>query len=82
MRTHNDYLCNVEYVARAWDINIKDSCLAATTVGHNLALLVTISGPDLFTGPRMVLLDSTQPEDFCRTVEAGKHNLRRAWSRP
>jgi len=33
VRTHNDYLCNVEYKSRAWDINATDSCLVATTVG-------------------------------------------------
>ena len=67
-RTHNDYLCNVEYKSRAWDINTTDTCLVATTVGHNLALLVTISGP-IFHGAKIVLLDSTQPEDFCRIVQ-------------
>jgi non-ribosomal peptide synthetase component E (peptide arylation enzyme) len=43
-RTHNDYLCNVEYASKAWDINVNDTCLVATTVGYNLALLITGSG--------------------------------------
>ena len=71
VRTHNDYLCNVEYKSRAWDINTTDTCLVATTVGHNLALLVTISGP-IFHGAKIVLLDSTQPEDFFRAVAEEK----------
>lgn len=71
VRTHNDYLCNVEYVSYAWDINTTDTSLVATTVGHNLALLVTISGP-IFHGAKIVLMDSTRPEDFCRLVEEEK----------
>lgn len=71
VRTHNDYLCNVEYKSRAWDINTTDTCLVATTVGHNLALLVTISGP-YFHGAKIVLLDSTVPEDFFRVAAEEK----------
>ena len=71
VRTHNDYLVNVEYVSRAWDVHVKDTCLVGTTVGHNLALLVTISGA-IFQGAKIVLLDSSLPKDFCRMVEEEK----------
>jgi len=71
LRTHNDYICNIEYKSRAWDLNVKDTCLVATTVGHNLALLVTVTGP-VFHGAKMVMLDSTYPADFCRTVQNEK----------
>jgi 2,3-dihydroxybenzoate-AMP ligase/mycobactin salicyl-AMP ligase len=67
-RTHNDYICNVEYKSRAWHINVTDTCLVATTVGHNLALLVCITGP-LFHGATIVMLDSTYPRDFCQMVQ-------------
>ncbi|MEW6663741.1 MAG: AMP-binding protein [Thermodesulfobacteriota bacterium] len=67
-RTHNDYLCNIEYASKAWDLNVTDICLVATTVGHNLALLVTVTA-SVFHGATMVLLDSTKPEDFCRIVQ-------------
>jgi 2,3-dihydroxybenzoate-AMP ligase len=70
-RTHNDYLCNIEYTSKAWDLNVTDTCLVATTVGHNLALLVTVTA-SIFHGATMVLLDSTKPEDFCRIVQAEK----------
>ena len=70
-RTHNDYLSNVEYVSKAWFLSPDDVCLVATTVGHNLALLVTINGA-VFNGAKVVLLDSTRPEDFCRLVEREK----------
>ncbi len=67
-RTHNDFICNVEYKSRAWDVNSTDTCLVATTVGHNLALLVTISGP-IFHGAKVVVLDSSRPEDACRAIQ-------------
>jgi non-ribosomal peptide synthetase component E (peptide arylation enzyme) len=70
-RTHNDYICNVEYKSRAWHINVTDTCLVATTVGHNLALLVCITGP-LFHGATIVMLDSTYPQDFCQIVQDEK----------
>lgn len=71
VRTHNDYLCNVEYKSRAWDINTTDISLVGTTVGHNLALLVSISGP-IFHGGKIVLLDSTKPQAFCEIAQAEK----------
>jgi non-ribosomal peptide synthetase component E (peptide arylation enzyme) len=70
-RTHNDYICNVEYKSRAWYQNVTDTCLVASTIGHNLALLVCVTGP-IFHGATVVLLDSTYPEDFCRTVQDEK----------
>ena len=59
VRTHNDYLCNVEYASLAWDINTTDISLVGTTVGHNLALLIAVSGP-IFHGAKIVLIDSTR----------------------
>jgi 2,3-dihydroxybenzoate-AMP ligase/mycobactin salicyl-AMP ligase len=71
VRTHNDFLCNVEYKSRAWDMNITDTSLVATTVGHNLALLVSVSGA-LFHGAKIVMLESTRPEDMCRAIQDEK----------
>ena len=70
-RTHNDYLCNVEYKSRAWDMNVTDTCLVASTVGHNLALLVCVTGP-IFHAAKVVLVDSTYPDDFCRAIQDEK----------
>ncbi|MFC1580232.1 (2,3-dihydroxybenzoyl)adenylate synthase [Thermodesulfobacteriota bacterium] len=67
-RTHNDYICNLEYTAKAWDLNATDTVLVATTVGHNLALVACVT-PAVFQGARLVLLDSTYPRDFCRAVQ-------------
>jgi len=79
-RTHNDYLCNVEYKSRAWHINVGDTCLVATTVGHNLALLVCITGP-LFHGATVVMLDSTYPGTSVRSCRMKKLPAP-AWCRP
>jgi len=70
-RTHNDYICNIEYKSRAWDINPTDTCLVVATVGHNLALLVCVSA-SVFNGAKIVILDSTYPADFCKTVQSEK----------
>ncbi|MEJ2221468.1 MAG: AMP-binding protein [Desulfobacterales bacterium] len=70
-RTHNDYICNIEYKSRAWHMNVTDTCLVATPVGHNLALLVCIAGP-VFHGATIVMLDSTYPGDFCQLVQDEK----------
>jgi len=70
-RTHNDYISNLEYVAKAWDLNATDTVLVATTVGHNLALVACVT-PAVFQGAKQVTLDSTRPEEFCRIVEEEK----------
>ena len=67
-RTHNDYICNVEYTSRAWFLNPSDTCLVGTTVGHNLALLVTVTGAVLH-GAKIVLIDSTRPETILQAVQ-------------
>lgn len=70
-RTHNDYICNVEYKSLAWDINPTDSCLVVATVGHNLGLLVCVTA-SVFHGAKIIMQDSTYPEDFCRSVQEEK----------
>ena len=70
-RTHNDYICNIEYKSKAWDLNVTDTVLVAATVGHNLALLVCVTG-SVFHGAKQVLLDSTYPQDFCQIVQEDK----------
>jgi len=70
-RTHNDYICNIEYKSKAWDMNVTDTVLVAATVGHNLALLVCITG-SVFHGAKQVMLDSSYPQDFCQVVQDEK----------
>ena len=66
-RTHNDYLCNIEYHARAWEITSNDTLLVITPVGHGMAMHWGIGGA-FFNRAKLVLLDSTQPEDICETI--------------
>lgn len=67
-RTHNDYLCNVEYHSRTWEITSNDTLLVVTPVTHNMALHWGIGGA-LFNFAKLVLLDSTDPKIICQTIE-------------
>lgn len=69
-RTHNNYLCNVEYLHKAGEMNTKDVCLLTVPVGHNLALLNVVGA--IFWGYKLVLLDSTRPEDICSMIQSEK----------
>ena len=69
-RTHNDYICNVEYLHKAWEMNIRDVSLVVVPVGHNLALLNVVGA--VLMGYKLVLLDSTKPQDICSTIERQK----------
>ena len=70
-RTHNDYLVNVEYHSRAWEITSNDTLLVVTPVGHGMAMHWGI-GTALFNFARLVLLDSTEPEKICETIQSEK----------
>jgi len=67
-RTHNDFLCRVEYTARAWELTSMDSMLICAPVGHDLSFSIGLC-PTLFTFGKMVMLDSTQPEDVCLIIQ-------------
>jgi len=69
-RTHNDYICNVEYLHRGWEMSPSDTELVVVPVGHNLALL-NVVGSVLY-GYRLVLSDSTIPSDICSLIEREK----------
>ncbi|HUL23940.1 MAG TPA: AMP-binding protein [Thermodesulfobacteriota bacterium] len=69
-RTHNDYICNVEYLHKAWEMNVKEVSLVVVPVGHNLALLNVVGA--VLTGYKLVLLDSTKPRDVCSIIEREK----------
>jgi len=69
--THNNYLCRVEYAARRWELNSRESCLAVAPVGHDL-IFVSLICSTIFTFGRLVMLDSTEAEDICRTIQSEK----------
>jgi 2,3-dihydroxybenzoate-AMP ligase/mycobactin salicyl-AMP ligase len=68
VRTHNDLICDVEYKDRAWELTNNDICLTMAPVGHDMTFTVAICGT-IFAFGKLVLLDSTLPEDFCKTVQ-------------
>jgi 2,3-dihydroxybenzoate-AMP ligase/mycobactin salicyl-AMP ligase len=70
-RTHNEYICNAEYVARIGEMSSEDIWLVTVPVGHNLGLLIGVTGC-IFMGAKLVLLDSTRPEDVCSTLQREK----------
>jgi len=67
-RTHNDYLCRVEYAARAWELTSNDIMLITAPIGHDLSFSLGLC-TTLFTFGKVVMLDSTQAEDICRTIQ-------------
>lgn len=69
-RTHNDYICNVEYLHKVGEMNTSEICLLVVPVGHNLALLNVVGS--IFFGYKLVLLDSTRPQDICGTIQSEK----------
>ena len=69
-RTHNDYICNVEYLHKAGEMNTSDVCLLVVPAGHNLALSNVVGS--FFGGYKLVLVDSTRPQDICSTIQSEK----------
>ena len=71
VRTHNSYICNVEYHSRAWEITSNDTLMVVTPVGHSMAMHWGI-GAAFLNFAKLVLLDSTQPEDICDWIQKEK----------
>ena len=71
VRTHNCYICNVEYHSRVWEITSNDVLMVVTPVGHSMAMHWGI-GAAFLNYAKLVLLDSTQPEDICYWIEKEK----------
>jgi len=69
-RNHNDYISNVEFQHRRWEMCNSDVCLLFVPVCHNLALLNVVG--TILVGYKLVLLDSTRPLDICTTIQNEK----------
>jgi 2,3-dihydroxybenzoate-AMP ligase len=69
-RTHNDYICKVEYVNRAWEMGPRDTALIVVPVGHNLAVQNVVGA--VFFAFKLVLGDTTRAEDICGIVKDEK----------
>ena len=71
VRTHNCYICNVEYHSRVCEITSNDVLMVVTPVGHSMAMHWGI-GAAFLNFAKLVLLDSTQPEDVCERIQQEK----------
>jgi non-ribosomal peptide synthetase component E (peptide arylation enzyme) len=67
-RTHNDFYCNVEYRAKAWQRCPRDITLIATPLTHNMAIEVSLN-PSFLTGGKAVLIDSTGSREILEAIE-------------
>ncbi|MBN1106622.1 MAG: AMP-binding protein, partial [Deltaproteobacteria bacterium] len=67
-RTHNCYMNNVEYHGYRWEITSQDTLMVITPLGHNLSVHWGMAAA-LFFHAKLVLLDSTKPEDICAWIE-------------
>jgi 2,3-dihydroxybenzoate-AMP ligase/mycobactin salicyl-AMP ligase len=70
-RTHNDWLCNIEFRARAWQRGPHDITLIATPVTHNMAIEVSMN-PSFLTGGKVVMIPSTRPREILETIQKEK----------
>ena len=67
-RTHNDFLCNVEFRAKAWERSPHDITLIVTPVTHNMAIEVSMN-PTFLTGGKVVMIPSTRPKEILEAIE-------------
>ncbi|MCX8021976.1 MAG: AMP-binding protein [Syntrophorhabdaceae bacterium] len=70
-RTHNSYMNNVEYHGYRWEITSQDTIMVITPLGHNLAVHWGLAAA-LFFHARLVVIDSSKPEDICEWIEREK----------
>ena len=70
MRTHSDYICGARAKAESLERGVQDIALIFTPVGHNLGLVMVVM--TVLTFGKIVLLDSTRPEDICGAIEKEK----------
>jgi len=70
-RTHNCLICSIEYAAKAWVMDVHDTCLLAGPIGHDLTFTKGLGGT-LFTFGKTVFTDSTDSKDICQTIQQEK----------
>ena len=71
--THNNYLCKVEYSARASEFNQNTACLVVLPAAHDLPFANGICAT-LFACGRLVLQNRTDPDSICRAIQDEKIN--------
>jgi 2,3-dihydroxybenzoate-AMP ligase/mycobactin salicyl-AMP ligase len=70
-RTHNDWYCNIEYRAKAWQRSSHDITLIATPITHNMAIEVSMN-PSFLTGGKVVMIPSTRPREILEAIQKEK----------
>ena len=70
-RTHNDYICRSEYTARGWELTSNDTCIIVAPAAHDLSFCNAICST-LFVFGKLVMLDSTKPEDILDMIQKEK----------
>lgn len=70
-RTHNDFFCNFDYRAKAWEKSPHDITLIATPITHNMAIEVSMN-PTLLTGGKVVMIPSTRPKEILEAIQKEK----------
>ncbi len=70
-RTHNDWYCNIEYRAKAWQRSPEDITLIATPMTHNMAIEVSMN-PAFLTGGKVVMISSTRPREILEAIQEEK----------
>jgi non-ribosomal peptide synthetase component E (peptide arylation enzyme) len=71
LRAHHDILCSTEYATAAWELNLHDTILLATPIGHDLTFTKGFLGIVGAYG-RAVMLDSTDPARICAAIQQEK----------
>ncbi len=69
-RVHNNAVCEAEYKAISRNQGPDDVCLLCVPLEHNLGLVTMNS--TIFSGVKLVMLDSTLMEDICAAVQQEK----------
>lgn len=70
-RTHNSFLGDAEYNARAWELASRDKLLVIAPVSHGQGMVCGFAGA--LTGfATLVLVDSTDPKDICEMIQREK----------
>lgn len=70
-RTHNDFLANIDFRAKAWERSPRDITLISTPLTHNMAIEVSLN-PTFLTGGKVVMIPSTRPKDILEAVQKEK----------
>jgi non-ribosomal peptide synthetase component E (peptide arylation enzyme) len=70
-RTHNSLGCTVEYCAKSWGQHCEDINLIVGSIGHDLSFTKGFLGSVITLGT-VVMLDTTDPQIICETIEREK----------